>query len=260
MEQEVITAEAAEVEVPEVVAEEVVETEAPTGEPAIAEEAPKKPSAQERINEITRKRREAEREAEYWKNKALQTQAPDQPKPAIPTGRPKIDQFETSESYEDALLSWHENRRAAETSLVEQNRRKAESVKQFNEKADALRAAHEDYDDVIAAPIFTESMKAVLLTSDTGPELAYYLGINRDIAMKIAGLPAERQAYELGKLETQYLISKKTKKLTTAPDPIVPIGAMGSPTVIDESKLNDDDWYKLELKKKREKLKQRTGG
>jgi len=260
MEPEVTTTEEV-AEVPEVVNEQVVEAEnkeTPPAEAAIVEE-PKKPSAQERINEITRKRREAEREAEYWKNKALQSE-PVKPKPVIPEGRPKQDQFETTESYEDALLTWHEKRREAEISLVEQNRRKEESVKQFNNKADAMRVEHEDYDEVISAPIFTDSMKDVLLTSDNGPELAYYLGTNRDIANKIAKLPASLQPYELGKLETQFLLSKKTKKITAAPEPIVPGGATGGASKIDESKLSDDEWYKLEQQRLKEKLKKRTGG
>ena len=258
MEPEVTTAEAA-VETPEVPVE--------TGEETPATETlvetppePKKKTAQERIDEITRKRREAEREAEYWKSKALQS--PEPPKPVqAPVGeaRPKVDQFETVEAYEDALLTWHERKRTIESSLTEQNKRKKQAVETFNSKADALRAEYDDYDDVINAPIFTDMMKSVLLTSENGPELAYHLGLNRSIADKIAKLPAELQPYELGKLETHYLLQKKNKKTSTAPAPISPIGATGEATKIDESKLSDDDWFRLEQKRKLEKLKKLRG-
>ena len=256
MEPEVVTTEVA--EVPEVSTEKVAEVK--IEETVVVEQPPvqKKETAQEAIDRITRKRREAEREAEYWKNKALQTPEPVQPK--VVEGRPKIDQFETTESYEDALLVWHENRKAKETTIAEHNRQRQESLKQFEDKSAALRTEHDDYDEVINAPIFTEVMKSVLLTSDNGPGLAYYLGSNRDIANKIAQLPADRQAYELGKLETQFLIAKKTKKVTTAPEPIVPGSGMGGASKIDESKLNDDEWFKLEQERLKNKLKKRTGG
>jgi len=256
MEPEVTPTEVA--EVPEVSTEKVAEVV--IEEPVIVEQPPvqKKETAQEAIDRITRKRREAEREAEYWRNKALQPPVVE-PKP-VPTGRPTVSQFETTEAYEDALMQWHDSKRVAEKNLAERRRSQEQAFSRFDEKAEAERAEHDDYDDVVKAPVFTDTMKAVLLTIENGPGLAYYLGSNTKEANRIAKLPPEQQSYEIGKLETQYLIAKKTRKVPGAPDPLTPVGSTSGISKIDESKLSDDEWYRLEQQKLKEKLKKRTGG
>ena len=99
-EQEVITPEGAEEATQEIPAEEPEATEPETPEPAavepVVEEAeevviphPVKKTAQERINELTRKRHEAEREAERLRQElANKTKAPE---PLA--GRPKIENY-----------------------------------------------------------------------------------------------------------------------------------------------------------------------
>jgi hypothetical protein len=261
MELELNTTEVAEVVPKGVVAEEVLKEgevkpdESASPDPAVAPKKKetaeiRKARLQREIDELVWRKREAER--------ALQSE-PAKPQPTSRAGRPKVDQFETVEAYEDALLTWHETKRATELTLVEQNKKKKEAVETFNAKADSLRAQYDDYDEIISAPIFTETMKNVLLTSENGPELAYEFGKNRAVADKIAKLPPELQPYEIGKFETQYMLSKKNKKTTTAPTPINPIGATGETTKIDESKLDDNEWYKLEQKRKLEKLKKLRG-
>lgn len=257
MEEQVVTPpEGAEVVPPtEIVAE------APVVEPVVEspeEKEKRKQTAQERINEVTRLRREAEREAEYWKAKALQTEPP-KPKPAVSDGRPKVAEFGTVEEYEDALLNWHEGRRSRELTLAEERKRKQELFEQFEEKAKKARAEYDDFDDVINQPIFTDTMKEVLLSSEHGPDFTYFIAKDSALANRIARMPAGRQAYELGKLETEYLIAKKTKKVTSAPEPITPIGATGSPSKIDESTLSDDEWFKREQKRRLDKLKPKGG-
>jgi hypothetical protein len=97
------TEEVAQEEVKEEKTEEVVE-EVKTEEVV---EPPKKKSAQDRIDELTRKWRDKERDAEFWRSKALQKEQEQKPPepvaPNIPR-RPTLDQFETTEQYEDALF------------------------------------------------------------------------------------------------------------------------------------------------------------
>jgi hypothetical protein len=62
-----------------------------------------------------------------------------------------------------------------------------------------------------------------------------------------------------GKLEAQLLLAQKTKKVTTASEPITPVGITGSPK-IDPSKLNIDDWMKWDREQEIEKLKAKIGG
>jgi hypothetical protein len=143
----------------------------------------------------------------------------------------------------------------------EQVEGQAKAVKKFNDNAKDLRTTYEDFDEVIEAPVFTPTMRSVLLTSDTGPNMAYYLGRpeNIQVAQRIANLPPELQPYEIGRLETQLQVAAKTKKLSQTPAPITPVGGMTS-AKIDESKLSDDEWYALEKERQKAKLKAKYGG
>lgn len=221
---------------------------------------PRKKTAAERIAELTWKAHEKEREADYWRQQAT-GKTPDTPKATPTNGRPKLEQFETQEEYEDALLDWHSRQSFERTQAEKQKEREEEAVRQFNIKAMKLREIHDDFDEVVNMPVFTKTMRSVLLTSEQGPVMAYYLGRPENIqaAQRIASLPSELQPYEIGKLETQLLLAQKTKKVPSAPPPITPVGGTATPTV-DDDKLSDDEWYARERQRRLEKLKQKHGG
>ena len=258
-EQEVITPEGAEEAVAqEIPAEVPVEPEIPEPE---AEEVvippPVKQTAQERINEITRKRREAEREVER-----LQKQLAEKEKAPPPAAdRPKIENFETQEAYEDALFNWRDSKKQNETLAEQRQREEAEALAKYRVNAEKVRSVYEDFDEVVEQPVFSPTMREVLLNSDEGPMVSYFLGRpeNQAITDKIRALPERLQVYELGKLEAKLLLAQKTKKPTGAPAPISPVGATGGHT-IDESKLSDEEWFKLEKQREYEKIKKKYGG
>lgn len=233
---------------------------------------PKKKTAQERIAEITRARREAEREKEYWRKVALDREAAATPPahtkatppayvPGVPE-RPTLDQFETTTDYENALLEWHDMRKSV-TARAEQERRETESAFQtFQRRADKVRQEYEDFDDVIEAPVFSPSMQAAILHSEHGPTVAYHLGTHQDVAERIRNLPERLQAYEIGKLETQLLLAKSTKKVPSAPPPIAPVG-MGAGTGgggSDAPPKDIKEWMEWDKQRTIARLKQRTGG
>lgn len=219
---------------------------------------PKK-TAQERINEVTRLRREAEREAEYWKNKALEKDEP-KPIPTQPTGRPTIDQYETTEQYEDALFEWRDSVKQAEINATNQEKEEAEQLRVFNQRAAELRKNYADFDEVIESEVFTPNMRLAILNSDKGPQLAYHLGLpeNRDLAEKIRDLPTHMQSYEIGKLDSRLSIAKKTKTVTNAPNPIKPVGISGGGEE-DPSKMTTAEWMAWDQARQVEKAKQKLG-
>lgn len=231
--------------------------------------APRKKSAQGRIDEITRARREAEREREYWKQVALakeqairqQTQ-PQQPQNPLFPPRPTLDQFETTSEYEDALLTWHETRKEITSRAAQQQQAQMRAAQVFSERAQALRKEHDDFDEVIEAPVFSQVMRVTLMNSENGPEVAYHLGLpqNRAEADRIRNLPMELQPYELGKLETKLLIAKQTKKVPSAPPPIKPVGMSGQGGAKDPSKMTIDEWMAWDRQKQLDKLKAKYGG
>jgi len=255
----------------EVAEEEVVEEI--EGEEAIEEEEeveeevaplPPKQTAQERINEITRLRREAERRAERAEARLREKEGLAQPKPQTPAQlppRPTIDKFETTEMYEDALFEWRDQVQSAKAAVAEGERAEAEALRIFNENAKDFRKEHPDFDDVIENPVFTPNMRYAILQSENGPQVAYHLGLpkNKDIAEHIRRLTVERQLYEVGKLETQILIAKKTRKVPSAPAPIQPVGMSGVSGAKDPSKMTTAEWMEWDKQQELAKLKKQYG-
>ena len=227
---------------------------------------PKKQTAQERINAVIRKQREAEREAEHWKRLAEQKEqvAQTSTRPQMP----QIENFTTQDdynkalqTYEDAVYTW---RRSAEQQQYQQQMEKVaetQAVSNFRQKAEKLREIYEDFDEVVEQPVFSPTMREVLLNSDEGAMVAYFLGReeNRQVADKINSLPVKLQVYELGKLEERLKLAKKTQKPTGAPSPISPVGATGGKK-IDDSNLTDQEWFEIRKQEKIRKLKAKSGG
>ena len=244
-------------ETPVVDATPEVKAEVPVEEPLVIP-PPKKKTAQERIDEITRARREAEREAEYWRVKALEKETKPEP---VRSTRPVISTYETTEAYEDALLEWHDTQRTERTRADEIRRRNEDATVKFNDRAKPLREQYEDFDEVIETPVFTPAMRGVLLHSENGPEIAYFLGRpeNRTTAEKLKALPVEIQLYELGKLEASLLVAKRTRKVPSAPPPINPVGMSGK-TEVDPEKMSTEEWMEWDRQKTLEKIKARIKG
>lgn len=254
--------------VPETTEEKPIVPETPakeeTPDPAdiIRDLPPRKKTAEERIAELTWKRHEAERRAEQAEQRLAEKEKP-APVVSPQAGRPNLQDFDTTESYEDALLDWHTSRSSEQTAQVRQKERETEAVRTFNMKAEKIREIHEDFDEVVQSPVFTKVMRSVLLTSEQGPIMAYYLGRpeNSRLAETIASMPPEMQPYEIGKLETKLLLAQKTKKVPGAPVPITPVGGSGNVQgEPDTSKMTDDEWYAYESKQKLSRVKKKIGG
>ncbi|MCE5226673.1 MAG: hypothetical protein LLG05_12550 [Porphyromonadaceae bacterium] len=250
---EVNTEESAEVK--EEVAQEVTETDEYQLPPPVK----KKQSAQDRIDEITRARREAEREAEYWRKKVLGDAKEEVREPVRTDGRPTIEQFNTAEEYEDALLEWHTAKREQKNLAEQKKREETDALEKFKERAAKVKEVYEDFDYIVERPVFSPTMRNTLLKSESGPEVSYFLGRpeNQSIADRIKKLPPEDQIYELGKLETKLSIAKTTRKTTGAPPPITPVGTTTGGTDVDWSKLSDDEWFARREAEKRKKLQSR---
>lgn len=219
----------------------------------------RKKTVQDRIDELTRLRRQAERDAEYFKNLAMK----DVPAPITESSsdRPRIENFETQESYEDALLTWHDRRKEQSLQTYRQQEKTKELVSTFNEKAAAIKREYEDFDDVVENLVFTPIMRETLLLSENGPQLAYFLGhpANKVIADRIARMSPIKQIHEIGKLEMKYLLTAKEKKVSSAPSPINPVGGISEGTK-DPDKMTTAEWIAWDRTKEMEKLKKKLGG
>ncbi len=202
-----------------------------------------KPALQSRIDELTRARHEAEREAAYWRNRAN----PEQPKaePAKPTP----EKFENYGDYVEALADWKAEEkvsaalkaRDAEAAKTAEQKAVETRTQTFQERQQAARTAMPDYDAVVGAadvPI-TSHVAEALLDSEKGPELVYHLSKNPAEAERLNKLSPLAAARELGRIEAT--LSAPQKPVTKAPAPMKPSGG-GTTAVTDPGKMSHDEY------------------
>jgi hypothetical protein len=197
-------------------------TEQPTGtdEPgpaddageAIEEPVKRVPWFQKRIDEVTARKYEAEREAAYWRGLA-QGQTPQAPAQQQQSAPP--DRYEDPEGYDRWLVQTAVSTAKAQTV---QEFRQQQVQRSYEEREAAARVAKPDFDSVVHDPTLPISplMAEMIRESASGPDIAYHLGKNRAEAERINRLPPYRQAVELGKIEATLT------KAPAAPKPIPP--------------------------------------
>ena len=201
------------------------------------------PKAQQRIDHLTWEKNQREREAEYWRQLALQAQQPRQPAPEAPAQPVKLPTLEEhgydEAKYQAALLDYAA--RQAE-SVVEKRLKEADAQRSEQARAESFATRQREFaksapdfeDKVLRDPTLpiTEAMRDVILDSDAGPELAYYLANNRGLAEQIARLPAHLAALEMGRIDGRIAAEKEAKKAAaTKPKPVVTQAPPPPPTV-----------------------------
>jgi hypothetical protein len=208
------------------------------GEPAPKEgeqPPPRKKSVQERINEVTRARREAERRAEKAERelaqlRATQQQPPpkkeEQPPKEPAAGEedpnaPKPDDYEYGEldsRYIRALASYEANK------VFNEQRQKDEQSRQTREQEDRQVAAREAFEEMIDAGAkkhedfyqrvvidseegkwpLSETLGELLLGSDVGDDIAYHLATNPEEADRVYRSSPVEQARYFGRMEAKF--------------------------------------------------------
>lgn len=193
-------------------------------------ETPKKKHwAHDRIDQLTRQRRDAERERDELRSKLEQKQTPSQ------------DQFDDYDDYvvEKASLKIEQDRLNSQSESL-----KKSIAETFQLRVDAAKDLYSDYEVVAQNPALpiTDDMAEVIMDSEQGPDIAYHLGKNPQEALRIAKLSKTRQAVEIGKLEDR--LSKPAPIKKPPPAPINPVSGSSIGTVAkDPSKMSDKEWY-----------------
>lgn len=258
-------------ESPALVAEKELTESTPVEEPtpevkagAPVEEPPDK--VQKRIDEITWKKSEAERERDYWRGKAeALTKPPEpEPEPVIPTvPQPRQEDFETYEQYDEALFDWRYQQRVMKERAETQKEEAKRQAQEFQERANTwAEEGSEKYPDFATValkeprdggPMISQFMAGAIQDSEMGHEIAYYLGQNVKEAARIAKLPPIAQVREIGRLEFK-VTAPKIKDTTQAPAPTAPVGGKESPSI------KPEDMTYEEYKAYRNKQLQARGG
>lgn len=217
-----------------------------TGEPSRKDKGVGK-----RINELTREKYEAKREAEYWRQQAeIIRQQPQQQQ--SPTGKPSPEQYQTFEEYQAALVDHAVSERLAREAQLREAREAEERVKStktnWSKQEDSARDSYVDYDEIVY-PLLEISevgnnpiLGSVLAESPIGAKILYHLGKNPDEAVRIARLNPAACAREIGKLEAKLESQPATK--SSAPTPPKPVSGASKALNGLRDDLPLDEWVK----------------
>jgi len=218
---------------------------------------------QKRIDELTRRRYDAERERDYWREHAQRVQEP-KPEPKPPAEAPQdvgktLADFAYDESkYQAYLFKQAESRAvaAAEAVLSKKQTETArfQTVTAHKERESEFAKKVPDYFEVAHYAPITESMAEIIMESDNSAELAYHLGKNRQVALNLSRLPPLQQAREIGRLEAKLAGKPTPAQVSGAPPPAPRLenagnpGGLPKPDAPDSDKLSDLEWTRLRNK------------
>lgn len=230
----------------ELTSEDEVTTEAETGENGtgeaaeetaeVAEEQPKKgKSVQERIDELYGRAKDAERDADYWRNRALQLEPQKAPEPEAKSSRPNPDEYDLGDAdpaYWEALTDWKAEQKI-EAKLKEFTEKQSvesqakELDRTYAQNVAAVKEELPDYDEVVTKggqrgewPC-PQAVAALIKSSPVGPKVAYHLAKNVDDARTLANLPPIQQAAAFGMIAAQFASQPEAqpKIATNSPTP-----------------------------------------
>lgn len=234
---------------------------APAVEPGETPETPEAPGAkpaekpegvQKRIDELTRKRYEAEREAAYWRGKA-EGQKPEagQGSEEAAQAKPKQEAYQSYEEYLEALTDWKLTARLkTERTRIQEESQKQTVAQGFEAQVKSAREKHADFDALVynESLQISETMREVILQSDDGASLAYHLGKNPEEAARIARLAPMAQIMAIGRLqatlEANAAAPAPAPAPSTAPAPIIPVKASAPGQTGLREDLSIGDWMK----------------
>lgn len=229
--------------------EQVQQQEPATAEPETPSEEPQRDEKgrfTKRINELTREKWEARRQAEAMQQElqALRQEFERlrQPPPPNPQEDPEAYVAHLAREEARRLL---ESERSQWTQHQEQQRIQSLAAK-YAEREQAYAAQHPDYlesvEQFVAVVGQNRELAEVLMESEHGPQVAHYLGKNLDEAARIASLPPHLAAAQIARIEAK-VAAPRQQKTTQAPNPPPVLG--GSAVVQkDPAKMSYADYKK----------------
>lgn len=204
---------------------------------------------QPRIDELTKARREAEREAQYWKAVAARHGGSEEA--GKPATKPTPDKFEDYGAYVEALTDWKADQAIA-SRMQERAQAQQQEAQQssWSQRQAAARQALPDYDAVLAAsdaPI-APHVRESLLDSDAGPALAYHFAKNPDVLERLNGMSAMQAAREVGRIEASLAPASAkeaaTVRTTATPKPATTTASQGRATTPTLAQMSHEEYRK----------------
>lgn len=208
---------------------------------------------QDRVDELTKARREAEREAAYWKARAMVPEVGQAPAQKDPNQPPSPENFSTQEEYIEALTDYKLDQK------LHQRERQQKQAEEINQKASSwdsrlsdARRDIPDYDEVVNSadiPVANHVVE-LLMEHDQGAKIVHHLAKNTDLVDKLNGLSSAKAAFEIAQIAQQFVKSETTdtapvkeRNLSKAPPPAKTIG-QGRSTTPNLSDMSMEDYVK----------------
>lgn len=195
------------------------------------QEQKRTPWFQTRIDELTRARHTAQREAETLRQQLAQYQQ----------GQQQGYQFEQE---------MHEPGQADIRTLAQQEATRMLAEQRFTEQCNKVysdgKSAFPDFDQSVANLQMLgvgRDFLELATSSDAGAKLLHHLGTDLDETARLLTLPPVQMARELTRLEFKLAQAPAPKPVSKAPAPIAPIGSATSTDVGDTSRMSDAEWY-----------------
>lgn len=164
---------------------------------------------------------------------------------------PKEADFDDYLAYERAQRQYDVRQALAEQRIADREAQastrtaqaKREAMEAFNDRLDDVREAIPDADKVLKAAADREvkpHVSELVVDSEKGALLAYYLAKNPAELAKLNGMSAIQAAKAVGVLETRLTLAKPNRT-TSAPAPAKPVTGAAAPS-FDPSKASMDDY------------------
>jgi hypothetical protein len=207
-----------------------------------------------RLFKFMKRAADAEAQAEALRRQIAATVSPE--KQQIP----QRTEFGSLEEYYNAVNLYNMNVMRAEFEQKLQESKGQETRKSLEEKANAARKEHPDFDDVVAESTvqYNRDVQQAIVESGVSADLIYTLAKDEDLAIKIARLPTHLAIKEVGKLELRIEAEKNgkttqaapAKPVSKAPAPIKPVASKADVGAVDPTKLSDAEWMAWRRQKK----------
>jgi len=223
--------------------EKLLQKETGKGKPEV------KDAIQKRIDELTKKRRTAERERDFEKAKRLELETKlAKVQATIPTtDKPKKEDFDDLDDYYEALTDWKIEQKLqverAETQVDIAKKDEKQAYDETNKLLDTViehgEEIYKDFHETVFSDdlVISKEMVECVLLSDIADEIMYYFGKNPEVSAEIAEMSPLRIAKEVGKIEAGLMKEKENlkekkpvpiKKVTMAPAPIQTVRTTGA--------------------------------
>lgn len=221
-----------------------------------------------RFGEITAKYRETERRAIAAEQRLSQIEQErlQRERQAPPEKLKTLDDFGfDAEKYQAYLFEQTDKRtkEAARLALAEEKSAEnaAKRARKFKEREVAFEKETPDYREIAHYAPISDDVAEILQDLDSGPELAYYLGKNRDVALSINDLPPHIAAVELGRIDAKLTSeraakaaalekAKQDKAVSKAPPPTPKLEGSNAQVEKDPSEMTDKqfaEWRRKQI-------------